>query len=121
MSASIRSKLTLALLAGTFAFAQETDFPKITTRPRVISTASPKYTAEARDAGIEGDVSLEVSIDDKGVPFHVTVLKHLDMGLDEQAIIAAQQWRFKAGISYGTPAPSKMKVTMSFRLSNPLQ
>jgi protein TonB len=120
MSASTRSRLTLALLAATFAFAQEPDFPKITTQPVVVSKTEPKYTADARAAGIEGDVSLEISIDEKGMPFRITILKHLK-GLDEQAIVAAQQWRFKPGISYGTPAPSKMKVLMSFRLSDPLQ
>ncbi len=121
MSASVHSKLFLALLTAAFAFAQAPDVPKITTQPRAIQSVQPKYTADARAAGIEGDVSLEVSIDDKGVPFRVTVLKHLDKGLDEQAIIAAQQWRFKPGISYGVPAPSKLRVLMNFRLTNPQQ
>jgi protein TonB len=111
----------MALLAGTLAFAQEPDFPKITTEPSPIATVWPKYTAKARAAGIEGDVPLQISIDEKGRPQHITVLKHLDNGLDEQAILAAQRMRFKPGISYGVPASSKMKVTMTFRLSNPLQ
>jgi len=109
------------LVVATCAFAQEPDFPKITTEPRAIAAVQPKYTAEARAAGIEGDVLLSVSIDEKGVPQFITILKHLDKGLDEQAILAAQKWRFKPGISYGTPAPSKVKVLMNFRLSDPKQ
>ncbi len=42
------------------------------------------------------------------------------MGLDEKAIEAVEQWRFKPGIKNGEPVAVKAQVAVSFRLyTNP--
>ena len=40
----------------------------------------------------------------------------LGMGLDEKAIEAVKQWKFKPGTKDGKPAATQVQVEMSFRL-----
>lgn len=55
----------------------------------------PDYTDEARIARHEGSVVLQVTIDNSGRPQHFRLLRSLGLGLDEQAVTAVHQWRFR--------------------------
>ena len=46
-------------------------------------------------AGIKGDVRLRCTIDEKGVPTTITVVRPLFPSLDKSAIEAVAKWRFK--------------------------
>jgi TonB family protein len=39
-----------------------------------------------------------------------------ELGLDDEAIKAARQWRFKPGTRFGQPVPVLVEIEMSFRL-----
>jgi TonB family protein len=58
----------------------------------------PTYTREAREAGIEGTVTVECVVEIDGTVGETRVSKSLDkhFGLDEQAVKAAKAWRFTA-------------------------
>jgi TonB family protein len=60
-----------------------------------IQTTDPEYTEEARIAELEGTVVLSGTIDPGGSAQNLEVLEPLGLGLDENAIEAVKQWRFK--------------------------
>jgi TonB family protein len=86
--------------------------------PRVLSKVEPQYTQEARDARISGKVVLSIEIDEEGLARNVTVKAPLDAGLDKNAIIAVEKWRFKPGTKEGKPVRCAATVEVNFRLQN---
>jgi TonB family protein len=75
----------------------------------------PEYTKQARSAGIQGSVTLALTIGTDGRVHEVKVLSGLGYGLDEKAVEAVQSWRFEPALEEGTPIESKMAVDISFR------
>ena len=74
------------------------------TAPRVISEVKPTYTNEALTQKIQGSVVLELVVQANGLTSDIRVVRSLDPGgLDQQAIIAASQWRFEPGRLAGRP------------------
>jgi len=76
----------------------------------------PKYTQEARRARIEGAVLLSVVVDPDGNTRNIKVVKSLDPGLDQKAIEAVSQWKFKPGQKDGMPVAVQAQVEVNFRL-----
>jgi len=67
--------------------------------PTLISNKEPKYTSAAMLAKIQGSVELEAVVMPDGSIGDVRVIKSLDknFGLDQEAIVAAKQWKFRPG------------------------
>jgi TonB family protein len=85
------------------------------TPPRVITEVKPKYTAEAFSQNIQGTVVLELVVQANGRPSDIRIVGSLDpLGLDEQAIIAASQWRFEPGRLAGEPVNVVVTVMLDF-------
>jgi len=84
--------------------------------PMPIYKPEPKYPEDARARNVEGEVLLTVVIDAKGVPGSVSVTRSLDPSLDQEAILTAQQWRFKPGMKDGNPISVRATIAMTFRL-----
>ena len=74
----------------------------------------PKFTEEARQAGTEGTVVLDVTIDEKGRARDIKVVSGLPNGLTEAAIAAIKACRFSLGESHGQPVPVRIRA-MKFR------
>jgi protein TonB len=93
------SLVALALLAGAvlgqggFGPSQSPVSP-----PIAIHKVDPEYTEEARNAKIEGTVIVQIVIDENGMPTEPKVVRSLHKGLDENAIEAVKQWRWKPGL-----------------------
>lgn len=86
--------------------------------PQVIPRGEPKYTEEARSAGVQGTVVLSVVIDQQGVPKDIRVVSPLGFGLDEAAMAAVALWRFRPGTKDGKPVAIVGQIEVSFRLRN---
>jgi len=84
--------------------------------PVPIHRVEPGYTESARRARIEGVVILEAIIDKDGAVHDVRILKPLPEGLDEEAIAAVRQWKFRPGTKDGQPVPVIFTLTIKFRL-----
>ena len=84
------------------------------TNPVPISRPQPQYSEQARKAHWGGTVVLSVVIDENGVPGNIKVVKPLGMGLDEKAIEAAKQWRFRPGTKNGVAVSVMAQIEMSF-------
>lgn len=83
--------------------------------PQLISKIEPQYTEQARAAGYEGSVLLSVVVGTDGRAADLKVVKSLGMGLDEKAIEAVQQWRFRPGMKAGMPVKVQAQIEVNFR------
>ena len=59
---------------------------------------------------------LSVIVDEMGRPNHVKVLRSLGLGLDQKAMDAVSQWRFKPGQKDGKAVPVIATIEVNFRL-----
>jgi TonB family protein len=86
--------------------------------PKLLYEVKPKYTREAMQEKIQGEVRLEAVISETGVVEDVTVTKSLDteFGLDQSAIDALKQWRFEPGTKDDKPVAVRIDVEMTFKL-----
>ncbi len=83
--------------------------------PVLIYRVAPDYTQEAKDAKIEGTVELSADISPEGEARNIRVTRSLDPGLDEKAIQAVEQWKFKPGTKDGEPVNVRAYITVNFR------
>jgi periplasmic protein TonB len=67
------------------------------------------YSEEARKAKHQGTVVLHVEVNASGQVTNPKVIRSLGLGLDEKAIEAVMQWKFKPGMKEGKPSPFKRK------------
>lgn len=86
------------------------------TAPTLIYKVEPEYSEEARKAKYQGTVVLYVVVDEKGMPRDLKVIRALGLGLDEKAVEAVQQWRFRPGYLNGKPVPVAATIEVNFRL-----
>jgi TonB family protein len=86
--------------------------------PTVIRQVDPVYTPDAAERRIEGEVWVELTVMPDGSPADVHVIRSLDSryGLDQQAIKAAQQWRFRPGTRNGKPVPVIVSIAIDFSI-----
>jgi TonB family protein len=83
----------------------------------ILSKPTPRYTDEARAKRIEGEVLLEVVFEATGKLHVVRVVRGLGHGLDENAVRAAEQIRFKPALRDGQPSDSTAVVHIIFQLA----
>jgi protein TonB len=76
---------------------------------------NPVYPAEARDAGVQGVVICEVTLNRDGRVAGVRVLRSIP-ALDAAAVEAVSQWEFTPTNLNGEPVPVIMTVTVNFAL-----
>jgi len=88
--------------------------------PILVKEVKPQYTAEAKKAKIQGTVTLECVVQPDGTVGEVRVTKALDPGLDQEAIKAVKQWRFKPGTKDGKPVPVLVTLELTFTLRDTL-
>jgi TonB family protein len=94
----------------------ENTAPKMTP-VEIISKPLPVYTEEARKMKIEGEVLLEVVFEASGRLHVVRVLRGLGHGLDENAVRAAEQIRFKPAMRDGQASDSTATLHIIFQLA----
>ena len=87
------------------------------TAPTLISRVRPNYTPEAMQRKIQGTVVLEAIVGADGRPYDVRVVRSLDArGLDEEAVLAAKQWRFNPGRLGETPVDVLVRLVFDFHI-----
>ena len=83
----------------------------------ILSKPNPAYTDEARKLRLEGDVLVEVVFLASGSVRVVRVTNGLGHGLDEAAVRAAEQIRFKPALQDGKPVDFPATVHIEFQLA----
>ena len=83
----------------------------------ILSKPVPVYTAEARTQRIEGEVLLEVVFEASGKIRVLKIVRGLGHGLDDAAVQAAEQIRFKPALKDGQPSDSTVVLHIIFQLA----
>jgi len=83
----------------------------------ILSKPVPIYTEEARAKRIEGEVLLEVVLEASGRIRVSKVVRGLGYGLDDAAVHAAEQIRFKPALKDGQPSDSTAVLHIIFQLA----
>jgi len=84
--------------------------------PSLAYKLEPQYTEEARYAKYTGTVVLKAVVDVDGRAKDIQVVNPLGMGLDEQAVLAIQQWKFNPGAKDGVAVPVQATIEVNFKL-----
>jgi TonB family protein len=79
-----------------------------------VTTSDPvAYPWELPDT--EGNVVVEITIDQRGEIIGKTVLQSLGSKLDEKVLLALENWHFHPATRNGSPIPSKQDAIFHFR------
>jgi protein TonB len=84
--------------------------------PEVLYSVEPEFSEEARKAKASGDVLVYLWVDEHGMPTHARVMRGMGMGLDERALDAVKQYRFKPAMENGKPVMVEMYVHVNFQI-----
>lgn len=84
--------------------------------PELLYKVEPEFSEEARKAKVAGNVLVGIWVDASGNPTHVRVLRGVGMGLDEKAIEAVRQYRFKPGMENGKPVVTEVNIEVNFQI-----
>jgi periplasmic protein TonB len=85
--------------------------------PQILHEVDPEFSDEARRAKYQGICLISIIVDTNGNPQSPHVVRPLGMGLDEKALEAVKQFRFKPAMKDGkTPVPVMITVEVNFRL-----
>ena len=86
--------------------------------PSVTFEVKPSYTADAMRQKIQGVVLVEAVVLPNGGVGQVQVVRSLDstFGLDQEAVKAVKQWRFRPGTRFGQPVPVLVEIELTFTL-----
>ena len=84
--------------------------------PIEISRVRPQYPEAARKARMQGVVILEAIITKDGAVSDVRVLRGINPLLDNAAMRAVQQWKYKPATFNGRTVPVYLTVTVTFTL-----
>lgn len=86
------------------------------TPPTVLYRVEPTYSEEARKAKYQGVVVLSAIVRKDGTIEILKVIRGLGLGLDENAISALKQWRFRPGMRNGVPVDVALNIEVNFSL-----
>jgi protein TonB len=84
--------------------------------PQVIYMVEPEFSEEARKAKVAGNVLVNLWVDTNGNPSHVRVIRGVGMGLDEKAVEAVKQYKFKPAMENGKPVLVELNIEVNFQI-----
>jgi protein TonB len=84
--------------------------------PVVITQVDPEFSEEARKQKFSGNVLVDLIVDEHGNPTHVRVARGVGLGLDEKAVEAVRQYRFKPATKDGKPVKVELSIEVRFEI-----
>jgi TonB family protein len=80
-----------------------------------VTTAEPMVGAGDLQAVAEGNVVVEITIDESGNIVSKIVVQSLGPNIDAKVLAALENWHFRPATSDGVPIPSKQDVVYHFK------
>jgi len=84
----------------------------------VIKQPEPEFSEEARHKPMNATVTVSLIVDQRGMPQNVHVTRGVGMGLDENAVKAVKQYRFKPAMENGKPVAVYLNVMVHFIIAD---
>ena len=95
-----------SMLEGAVGAEVRPALPEVFPDPDVDRTSLPP--------SVQGDVIVEITIDERGNVVEERLLTGVDPGVDEKVIAALRNWHFRPATNDGVPIPSKQDVHFHF-------
>ena len=86
--------------------------------PQYKFRVEPKYPDSAKKAGKEGEVILQATIDEDGIPRDIKALTSLGFGLEEAAIAALKKTSFRPAMRGDEPISKQVAIPYKFTLKD---
>ncbi len=86
------------------------------TPPRVLNSIDPSSNEYAQKFGIAGMELLRTVVDATGVPRQMAIARPIGFGLDEKAVDAIKNSRFRPATLNGQPVPVVVDLVVTFRI-----
>ena len=86
------------------------------TGPVLLFKVEPEFSEEASKAKLQGVVTLYAEVDTNGRLQNIRVTRGLGLGLEDKAIEAVKQWRFRPGYRDGKPVVEAAIIEVNFHL-----
>jgi TonB family protein len=118
----VRTILTVAALAAALAVsaAAQSKPYKVgeegVKAPVIIKEVKPQYSRDAMERKVQGTVELRAVVLKNGAVGSIEVTKSLEPDLDQAAIDALKQWRFRPGTKGDKPVDVEVSVELTFTL-----
>lgn len=113
--------------SGTTTSASDSDAQQKVVKPirvpgeseqsKLVKKVNPVYPVAAKQAGIQGEVRLDVTISKEGVPVDIQVLSSPNEDLTQSAIDAVHQWRYSSTLLNGQPVAVIAEVHVNYTLA----
>jgi protein TonB len=84
--------------------------------PVLVTQVEPEFSEEARKAKFMGVVTVDLIVDKNGNPQNVHTVRGVGMGLDEKAVEAVKQYKFRPARENGQPVAVEMNVEVNFQI-----
>ena len=84
--------------------------------PPIVARVEPLYSMEALAQSIGGRVVVSMTVDEQGSPRDLQVQQSPGYGLDQKAIEAVSQWRFRPMVSRGQAIAVPATVEVNFKI-----
>jgi TonB family protein len=88
------------------------------TPPVLVYKVDAEFSAEARELKIGGVVLVKALVNLQGVAENIQVVRGIGHGLDEKAVEAVKQYRFKPATENGNPVPREVNIEVDFKITD---
>ncbi len=79
-----------------------------------IEGGRPRVSTSELPGGVQGDVIVEITIDEQGRVIAKKVIKSIDPGVDQKVLAALEAWQFTPATQDGKAIPSQQYVYFHF-------
>lgn len=91
------------------------DYVYVEELPEAITKVTPVYPDRAREQGIDGQVLVQALVGKDGLVRDVRIISSIP-SLDDAAVAALRQWRFKPALTKGVPVAVWVAIPVKFSL-----
>jgi TonB family protein len=88
--------------------------PKMACAPELIHAPHPAYTEEAKQAGLQGMVLVSLVVNPRGNVQDVHVVQSIGRAVDDEAVAAAKQWKFRPALYNDLPIAVNAYAALEF-------
>ncbi len=93
------------------------DISDLENKPMPRRQGSPRYPPNARRQGLQGRVTAEFIIDERGDVMRVTITRSSDPVFEKPTIDAIRNWKFTPGEKDGRKVKTRTRVTIPYTIS----